>query len=100
MFSKTCLFLRTENKWEFVSGNQFWFDLTGQLVCPSDPCSVSRCGPQATCTPMMDSERTNGTNIMCTCKEGFTGNPYERQEVCFIRGFLSSHVRLQCVSDL
>jgi hypothetical protein len=42
---------------------------------------VARCGHQAVCHHVDNSdENNNNNNATCVCKEGYAGNPYER---CF-----------------
>ena len=40
--------------WEYADveqpGWQWVYDFTARLVCPSDPCSMTKCGFHATCT--------------------------------------------------
>ena len=68
---------RFRTTWEYADieqpGWQWVYDYTAKLVCPSDFCSVTKCGFHATCY----EERSSG---VCKCDEGFAGNPYIR---CF-----------------
>ncbi|XP_023342648.1 uncharacterized protein LOC111712305, partial [Eurytemora carolleeae] len=63
--------------WEYAdlstAGWQWRYDGTMELVCESEPCSKHKCGQNAICT--QTTERR-----VCTCKEGFTGDPVFR---CF-----------------
>ena len=40
--------------WEYADveqpGWQWVYDFTGRLVCPNDPCSMTKCGFHATCS--------------------------------------------------
>ena len=82
------------------------YDISLRVACMSDPCSVVKCGHQATCfqeptpgesivdilqkvqlnlSPNKTSTSTTSTTTSkpeatCRCKPGFVGNPFER---CF-----------------
>ena len=59
--------------WEYGDGDlgAWVYDPTLSLVCPANPCSVLKCGFRAKCNP--ENQRAR-----CTCKQGFTGDPYTR----------------------
>ena len=44
---------------------------TGKLVCPNDPCSMTKCGFHATCN-------IDNAQAVCSCDLGYEGNPYSR----------------------
>ena len=48
------------------------YDPTLRVTCPTDPCSVLRCGFRAQC--VYDSTET----AHCVCRPGYVGNPKER----------------------
>ena len=68
---------RFKTAWEYADlslpGWQWSYDYTASMVCSLDPCSVTKCGQRATCTPQ-------GREASCSCDIGYDGNPYER---CF-----------------
>ena len=68
---------RFKTAWEYADlslpGWQWSYDYTASMVCSQDPCSVTKCGQRATCTPQ-------GREASCSCDIGYDGNPYER---CF-----------------
>ena len=68
---------RFKTAWEYADlslpGWQWSYDYTASMVCSLDPCSVTKCGQRATCTPQ-------GPEASCSCDIGYDGNPYER---CF-----------------
>ena len=59
--------------WRYADGelNALVYDVTLQIVCLTEPCSVANCGFQASCV-----EENNQTQ--CQCNRGYIGNPYER----------------------
>ena len=81
--------------WRYADGdlNALVYDVSLRVACMSDPCSVAKCGHQASChfTPKSpDLSFLFGLNrtlpkderpkASCECKDGFVGNPYDR---CF-----------------
>ena len=68
---------RFKTAWEYADlslpGWQWSYDYTASMVCSRDPCSVTKCGQRATCTPQ-------GPEASCSCDIGYDGNPYTR---CF-----------------
>ncbi len=91
---------RMKSMWRFADGdlNALVYDVSMQVVCLHDECSVANCGHRAKC--VIGGEETqlasNATltdddtekkaaakkakKARCKCQEGFYGNPYER---CF-----------------
>ena len=61
--------------WEYADveqpGWQWVYDYTGKLVCPNDPCSMTKCGFHATCN-------IDNAQAVCSCELGYEGNPYSR----------------------
>lgn len=71
--------------WEYADieqpGWQWVYDYSARLVCPSDPCSVIKCGFHATCQVVESEQGGDGLGQgVCNCDEGYDGNPYSR---CF-----------------
>ena len=68
---------RFKTAWEYADvslpGWQWSYDYSASMVCSADPCSVTKCGQRATCTPQ-------GSEASCSCDIGYDGNPYSR---CF-----------------
>ena len=66
---------RFKTAWEYADisrpGWQWSYDYTATMVCNQDPCSVTKCGSRATCTPQ-------GEDANCSCDIGYDGNPYIR----------------------
>ena len=48
------------------------YDQSLTVTCPSNPCSVLKCGFRAECV------REGEGDASCQCKEGFVGDPYSR----------------------
>ena len=63
--------------WEYADieqpGWQWVYDFTARMVCPTDICSITKCGFNANCV------EENGQGI-CKCESGYSGNAYRR---CF-----------------
>ena len=66
---------RFRTSWEYADverpGWQWVYDHTARLICPNDPCSVTKCGFHSSCTVV-------GDQGVCACDVGYSGNPYER----------------------
>ncbi|TRY80119.1 hypothetical protein TCAL_14827 [Tigriopus californicus] len=64
---------RMKSLWRFADGdlNALVYDVSLQVVCLKDPCSVANCGQQAQC-------QLDGNTTSCICNEGYYGNPYVR----------------------
>ena len=80
---------RLKSLWRFADGdlNALVYDVSLQVVCLEDPCSVANCGHQAECVqekiPLQPNGANNGTalyesNTRCVCNPGYEGNAYER----------------------
>jgi len=67
---------RSRVAWEYVdNGRSGWpwtYDFTAKLTCPSDGCSLNKCGFNAECV-----DRGRGV-AKCVCKRQYEGNPYQR----------------------
>jgi len=68
---------RSRVAWTYVDASKSWpyvADSSAKFTCPSDGCSLNKCGFNAICT-----ERVFGS-ARCICKNNYVGNPYQR---CF-----------------
>ena len=74
---------RFRTAWEYADvervGWQWVYDHSANLICPVDPCSVTKCGFHASCTIV-------GNQGICACDVGYNqGNPYKvNKKIIFI----------------
>ena len=77
------MFPRFRTTWEYADieqpGWQWVYDYSARLVCPNDPCSLTKCGFHASCSEDGDDGGAGGgRGGSCYCDEGYEGNPYSR----------------------
>ena len=66
------------------------YDPTLRVTCPTDPCSVLKCGFRAQC--VYDSTK----QAHCVCRPGYTGNPMER---CYPKVKIYFFISSSCSND-
>ena len=70
-----CTPCRFRTSWEYADverpGWQWVYDHTARLICPNDPCSVTKCGFHASCTVV-------GDRGVCACDVGYAGDAHSR----------------------
>ena len=66
--------------WQYGDGDLHgWvYDSSLKVTCPTDQCSVLKCGFRADCVRDQVRDQAAANSTRCQCQKGFSGNPYER----------------------